>query len=531
MLGACCVLALAVATAGTATAAAPFATDVQALDTGSPTAVACDGSVHATATVTAPAATGGTATAVMLVLDVSGSTGGDARTSEISAAQSVLDALRVGDSFGANSVGLVTYQGQGANPVVALGTGYTSLSNDLANLPTANDSSPHNAGIDAATTELQSTRGAGLAKAIVLITDGQTDGANGPLTTATGASAASFKALPGTLEAIGIGDYDAGNLTNWATAGDFHPAAGLTGSQVAMDLGASVATPTTFTLAEMPGANWSLSGTPSTGTVSTVGGQLQWTGTFPGAGSATLALTATRNGNQVFASQNEQAITGATLTALGGSGSVTPPAAISIDVLPCGAAPLATTTCTGSACSVSATTPAGVNYVASIGSPPPGTKVSLATLNTPAPPSGICPGFVPHTDGAELDVRPLSTTANMTLTIPKASLGRTPWILTDICLGTNLPFITAVSSLRNLSPQATFLAGSGGIPGRWWGILPSLPRLDYLVGKGYVVGPWVTNRSITRTGAAVISFTVPFVAGTAGLSTDGKVGYDPKLWG
>jgi hypothetical protein len=118
----------------------------------------------------------------------------------------------------------------------------------------------------------------------------------------------------------------------------------------------------------------------------------------------------------------------------------------------------------------------------------------------------------------------------MVLTIPKASLGRTSWLLTDICLGTNLRFIQAVSSLRDLSPEAK-LIGGGTVAGRWWGILPSIPRLEYLLGKGFVVGPWVTNRAVTKTGSAVISFNVPFVPGSAGLSTDGKVGYDPKLWG
>ena len=32
-------------------------------------------------------------------------------------------------------------------------------------------------------------------------------------------------------------------------------------------------------------------------------------------------------------------------------------------------------------------------------------------------------------------------------------------------------------------------------------------------------------------GNAIITFKVPFVANSTGLTTDGKPAYDPKLWG
>ena len=56
------------------------------------------------------------------------------------------------------------------------------------------------------------------------------------------------------------------------------------------------------------------------------------------------------------------------LAVSGGTASVTPPAAISIDVLPCGGTPLATTTCTGTACNASATQ-GGVQYSVNAGTP------------------------------------------------------------------------------------------------------------------------------------------------------------------
>ena len=70
----------------------------------------------------------------------------------------------------------------------------------------------------------------------------------------------------------------------------------------------------------------------------------------------------------------------------------------------------------------------------------------------------------------------------------------------------------------------------GALPGRWWGLLPSIPRIELFPGRGFVIGPWITSRSQDSAGNAVITFRVPFIAGSAGLTTDGKAGYDPKIW-
>jgi len=99
-----------------------------------------------------------------------------------------------------------------------------------------------------------------------------------------------------------------------------------------------------------------------------------------------------------------------------------------------------------------------------------------------------------------------------------------------VCLGTNLKFITAIRSLFDLSPQATFVPG-GTVPGRWWGLLPSIPRFEFFPGRGFVLGPYITSRSVDSAGNAIITFKVPFVANSTGLTTDGKPAYDPKLWG
>ena len=99
-----------------------------------------------------------------------------------------------------------------------------------------------------------------------------------------------------------------------------------------------------------------------------------------------------------------------------------------------------------------------------------------------------------------------------------------------MCLGTNLRFITAISSLANLFPDATFVPG-GSVPGRWWGLLPSIPRVAWFPGRGFVLGPYITSRSRDSAGNAVITFRVPFVSNSTGLTTDGKAGYDPKALG
>jgi len=291
-----------------------------------------------------------------------------------------------------------------------------------------------------------------------------------------------------------------------------------------------VSVPTSFTVSEALGAHFSgsqVSATP--GTVTTTGSHaLQWTGTIAGTGTATLVYKAQRDGTDVFATTNELVST-LSLAVTGGTATVTPPAGFSVDVLPCGGTPIAATTCTGAACSASGTQ-GGTGYTLTAGTPPAGTSLSLAALNTPAPPAGVCAGFASHTSGAEFDIRPLTTDATLQLTIPKAALGTRKWFQTDVCLGTNMQFITEIASLRNLAPLATFVNG-GTLPGRWWGLLPSIPRLVYIPGRGFVFGPFILSRSQDSAGNAVVVFRVPFIPNSTAFTTDGKAAYDPKFWG
>ena len=351
---------------------------------------------------------------------------------------------------------------------------------------------------------------------MVLISDGQASGAE--LTSATNA-ATSAKGAGVRIASIGLGtgsDVSTANLTAWASSNSYQ--SGTPGpivkTKLISDLGAAVAVPTTFTVTEALGANFTAAPVSSTtGTVTTGSGSLQWTGTLTGSQSATLVYRATRNGSNVFATTNETVST-LSLAVAGGTATVTPPAALSINVLPCGGTPIATTTCTGAACSASGSQ-GGVQYSVNAGTPPAGTSISLISLNTPTPPAGVCPGFASHTQGAQYDIRPLSTDATFRLVIPKAALGSKKWFQTDVCLGTNLKFITAITSLSNLSPEATFVSG-GSIPGRWWGLLPSIPRLDWFPGRGFVVGPWITSRSQDSAGNAVIVVPRPVRLGLRG---------------
>jgi hypothetical protein len=535
------VLLVGAATGVAPAATPPSVTGSQALVAGSPTAIACNGSVTARVTLTGQAGTTGTATDVMILVDLSGSTGEPpSKLANLkSAALDTLAALDGADGSadgsigGGNTAGLAYYQGTTGTVMDAVGSAYGTLSGDVTNhLPAPNGGSPHGAGIAAAAGGLAAANGH--AKAIVLITDGQASG--GDLTAANDAAGnartSGIKIVP-----IGLGttngDPSVTNLNGWA--GNPSPTTYQAGSpgpidktKLIGDLGAAVSSPAAFTVTETLGSTFSATGTASTGTVTPGTGSLQWAGSLGTGQTATLDYHATRNGSNVFSTQTELVSTmGIAVT--GGSATVTPPASISIDVLPCGATPIATTTCTGSACSVSGTQ-GGTQYALNAGTPAAGTAVTLSGLNTPAPPTGSCPGFHAHTTGAEFDIRPLTKDATFRMVIPKASLGTLKWFQTDVCLGSNLKFITAIQSLANLSPESV-LIGGGTVPGRYWGLLPSIPRIDWFPGRGFVVGPWITSRSQDSAGNAVINFVVPFVSGSTGLTTDGKAGYDPKLWG
>jgi hypothetical protein len=537
VVGALCAVTLVAASTGVAPAAAPSATASQALVSGAPTAIACGGFVDASVTVTSQAGSSGQATNVMLVLDLSGSTGQPpSKLADLKrAAKDTLDALDAADgatdqSIAGNAAGVVVYRGSTAAVTAPIGSTYTALLAAVNGVPAPSGGSPHDVGINTAATALAASV-PGVAKAMVLISDGQATGSE--LTSASNA-ATSAKAAGDRIVPIGLGtgsDVSQANLSSWASQASYYQS-GTPGpinqTKLVADLGAAVAIPTNFTVTETLGANFAAAPQSSTtGTVTTSPGTLQWTGTLTGSQSATLVYRATRNGSDVFATTNELVST-LSLAVAGGTATVTPPASISIDVIPCGSTPLATTTCTGASCTASASQ-GGVQYTVNAGTPPAGTVVTLNSLNA-APPAGVCPGFVARTQGAEYDIRPLTTDSTFRMTIPKAALGTKKWFQTDVCLGTNLKFVQAISSLTNLSPDATFVSG-GALPGRWYGVLPSVPRFEFFPGHGFVLGPYITSRSQDAAGNAVITFKVPFVANSANLTTDGNAGYDPKPWG
>jgi hypothetical protein len=538
-LGALCAVIAIGATAGVAPAASsPSATAAKAFASGTPSAIACGGFVDQRVTVTGQAGSSGNATNVMLVLDLSGSTGtppsklADLRR----AATDTLAALDAADgttdqSIAGNAAGVTYYRGSAATVSAALGSSYSALVAAINALPAPSGGSPHAAGINTAAAALAAAAN-GYARSLVLVSDGQAAGTE--LSDATAATTAA-KGNGVRIVPIGVGtgaDVSQANLQAWASSASSYQS-GTPGpinrTQLVGDLGAAAAIPVNFTVTETLGANFAAgSSAVSTGAVTTSAGALQWTGTIAGSGTATLTYRATRNGNEVFAVQSEVVSTTG-LTVTGGTPTVTPPAASTINVLPCGATPVSTTTCTGSACSASATVN-GTQYNLAVGAPPAGTQVFMTALNAPSPPAGSCPGFVAHTTGLEFDIRPLSTDATMRVVIPRAQLGSTRWWQTDICIGTNLRFITAVESLSNLRPSST-LSGGGAIPGRWWGLLPSIPRFTLVPGLGLVRGPYITSRSVDSAGNAIVTFRVPYIANSSAYTTDGRPAYDPKLWG
>jgi von Willebrand factor type A domain len=534
----CVILVVGVVATGVApAAAAPSATAAQSFVAGSPTAIACGGSVDAKVTVTGQAGVTGQSTDVMLVLDLSGSTGTPpSKLADLKrAATDTLAALDSADgaadqSISGNGAGILYYHGSSATVVAPLGSSYATLLAAINTLPAPSGGSPHDVGIAAGAAALAASS-SGFARSLVLVSDGQASGAD--LTSATNAATAA-KTAGDLIVPFGLGtgtDVSQTNLSSWASLpGSYQSATAgpIDRSKLVADLGAAVATPVAFTVTEALGAAFAAAPlSTTTGTVTTAAGSLQWTGTLTGSQSATLTYRAARNGTDVFSPTTETVST-LGLVVTGGTAAVTPPASISIGVLPCGGTLLSSTTCTGAQCTATGSQ-GGQQFSVDAGEPAAGTSVILTGLST-TPPPGACPGFDASTNGVEFDISPLTAAATFQYTIPKASLGSRKWWQLDVCLGTNLKFTTAIDSIASLRPGAR-LVGGDTLPGRWWGLLPSIPRFTWIPGLGFVRGPWVTSRSVDRNGNATVKFVVPFVPGSAAFTTDGKPGYDPKRWG
>ncbi len=550
-LSALCALVVAGMATGVAPATVSPSGTQSLLGTPTPTTVAaCGGTVDARVTITGHAATSGQATDVMLVLDLSGSIVGSAAYFQDlrDAANAALDALDAADGAvdgstasnlnGAtpNKVGIITYRDNAASVAAGLTTDVSSLHGIVNGPLTPNGGgSPHAAAINQAATTLAGST----TKAMVIITDGLGDSAT---TAAANARAGGVRIVP-----VGIGTATATetNLKNWAGPGNESyyqsgsPATGtIDGQKLRGDLGALFVDPADFSVAVALGTKFSATPltnsagtgvTPALNVATPDAGTLTWTGTFasPTDQTFTLDYKAKRNNDDVFNVTNE-VVNSVTASVDGNPVPITPPA-LAIDVLPCGGTPVAPPTqCTGSPCTASGTAQDGTKYTLDAGSPQIPTTAFLTGLNT-TPPDGACPGFQPSTSGVQFDIRPLTTDATFQIVIPKAALGSKKWWQTDVCLGTNLKFTTAIGSIANLRPGAK-LIGGGTLPGRYFGLLPSISRLTLIQGLGWVWGPWITSRSQDSSGNAIIKIKVPYVAGSAGFTTDSKPGYDPKTW-
>ncbi len=487
---------------------------------GAPNALACNGAVNVRVTLTGTAGVDGNATDIMLVLDLSGSISGTQLGDLKNSAKSFVEAL----DLARNRAGIVTYQGSSATPRVPLGGTKASLTGYIDGITDADtrDASPHHRGIQAAQTALTSSTNK---KALALFTDGQTQ------QTDALAAATAAKATPDPnirIATIGIGGGAAMSaMESWATQPDYYQSgsSGFSANELVSDLGAAIAVPAAFTLTETLGSTFTASAAVASKGSVTGTGPLVWTGELLDE-TATLDFTATRNGSPLFSVTEEDVSTSA-LTVTGGTGTITPPATKKIEVLPCDAGTLlGEATCTGGSCGAGGTVPSGVQFSLNAGSPPAGTEIFVAGLSS-TPPAGACRGFDTNANGVQIDIRPLTTPGNFEIKIPKAALGTKKWWQTDVCVGTNLKFITKIGSLANLRPGAL---NSGG---RWWGLLPSIPRYVNITGLGWVKGPSITHRGPGAVaGDAVIRFTIPYVGeNSKNFTTNGLPGYDPRAWG
>ena len=184
-LGALSAVIMVAVTTGVAPAASPSATGSQAFVSGSPAAIACGGSVDARVTVNGQAGTTGAATDVMLVLDLSGSTGTPpSKLADLKrAATDALDRARRGrrgDRPVDRRQRARASSTTGARRATIRRPARLELRHARAavinGLPAPAGGSPHGAGISTASAALAASA-SGYAKAMVLISDGQDDGA------------------------------------------------------------------------------------------------------------------------------------------------------------------------------------------------------------------------------------------------------------------------------------------------------------------------------------------------------------------
>ena len=282
-LGALSVVIMVAASSGVAPAASsPSATGSQAFVSGTPAAIACGGSVDARVTVNGQAGSSGTSTDVMLVLDLSGSTGTPpSKLADLKrAAIDAIDALDAADgvtnqTIAGNAAGIVDYRDAGATIRVPLGASYATLVNAVNTLPAPSGGSPHGTGIGTASTALAASA-SGYANAMILIGDGlgTTSEVAGGTSAATTAKANGDRIL-----AVGIGaDASQPTLASWATQTSFYQS-GTPGSidktKLLTDLDAAVAIPVSFTVTETLGGNFSAAPvSSSTGTVTPSAGTL-----------------------------------------------------------------------------------------------------------------------------------------------------------------------------------------------------------------------------------------------------------------
>ena len=494
----------------------------------------------------------GTATDIELVLDLSGSMGANL-AQMTNAATAFVNALDASDGTNngtlgrGNKVGIVTYQGNdapgSASRLVALTDNESSLTSALSPLSTSGGS-PHNRGIIKAAEELAAAGGTS-AKAMVLFTDAQTGQAAGA-TAATNAKnagvkiyAVGFELAASTAPTLKSWASPTGSATDTPPGTDNYQSASTTPADIANelieDIGVAVAVPATFSVTETLGAHFTASGASATvGTVNPSGPPV-WSGTLGNNQSATLTYTTTRDGSDLFAVTNETVSSSS--ISVGGVPQPAPPnGTVKVDVLPCGGTPLAAVSCEGGACNASGSQ-GGTNFTVNAGAPTQPTQVFLTGFGT-APPFGVCAGFNNKTNGVQADIRPLSTAGTFQITLSQAALGGKKWWQTDVCIGTNMRFITAIGSFAHLKPSATLTPGAGTIPGRWWGLLPSIPRYVTIPGLGTVKGPWITSRAPAAGGGAVVKFTIPFIPGSAGFdsggnprfTTNGLAAYDPRYY-
>jgi hypothetical protein len=435
--------ALAAAALAMVATAAPSVTGSKTV---TPGAIDCGGQTTVTVELAGTSTIVGTPQDVMLVLDRSGSMGGQRLTDLQAAANGLIDRLdeetdgvldgKIGNG---SQVGVVSFAGT-ATVDAELAATTASAKSAVAAL-TASGGTNHGAAINLAQAQFAGSND----RAMVIVTDGGTTTGPDPAAAATAAKNAGT-----TIFTVGLGISGSSAawvaLQSWASPGQAYLAPDAGGLDAIFDaIGAAITGPaaTDVRVTEQLGPFFGLTGSPaaSKGTVTPAldGRSLTWTIDELGSETATLTYTVTHD---------ETADPVGGTTSVSSTSATSDQGAIAVDggeavvTVECEGELVVDETCQpGEACGADGVDIGGIEYSIDAGEADATTQ--LRVVSGVSVPAGVCSGAVPFGDWALWDIRPLTDGGVViTGTIDRETLKRSgkKWFEVRGCWGTNETF-------------------------------------------------------------------------------------------